>query len=48
MIDKRNNITEWDLVPHRQDVFVGLMSTALNAYMNLLRIPFSFYQMEVN
>jgi hypothetical protein len=55
MIDKRSNITEWDLVPHQQEGFVGLMSTALNAYMNLLcipfsfcQIPFSFYQMAVN
>jgi hypothetical protein len=51
MIDKRSNRTEWDLVPHQQDGFVGLMSTALNAYMNLLRIPFipfSFYHMETN
>src|SRR5512135_1972480 len=51
MIDKRSNKTEWDLVPHQQEGFVGLMSTALNAYMNLLRIPFipfSFDHMEVD
>jgi hypothetical protein len=44
MIDKRSNTTQRDLVPHQQEGFVGLMSTALNAYMDLLRIPFSFYQ----
>src|SRR6266700_33055 len=48
MIDKRSNEIQWDLVPRQQDSFVRLMNTALNAYINLLRIPFSFYQMEVN
>src|SRR6266516_2076599 len=48
MIDKRSNEIQWDLIPRQQDSFVRLMNTALNAYINLLRIPFSFYQMEVN
>src|SRR5947209_20511632 len=48
MIDKLSNEIQWDLVPRQQDSFVRLMNTAMNAYINLLRIPFSFYQMEVN
>src|SRR6266568_690776 len=48
MINKRSNEIQRDLVPRQQDSFVRLMNTALNAYINLLRIPFSFYQMEVN
>lgn len=47
MIAKQSNKTLWDLVSSQQEAFLGLMSTTLNAYMNLLRIPFSFYQMEV-
>ncbi len=48
MIAKQSNRTPWDLVPNQQEAFLGLMSTTLNAYMSFLRIPFSFYQMEVN
>ena len=48
MIDKRSNTTQWDLVPHQPDGFVRLWNSALNAYINLLRIPFSFCQMETN
>jgi uncharacterized protein (TIGR02271 family) len=48
LIDKRSNTTQWDLVPHQQDGFVRLWHSVLNAYINLLRIPFSFYQMDTN
>jgi pyruvate/2-oxoglutarate dehydrogenase complex dihydrolipoamide acyltransferase (E2) component len=48
MIAKQSNRTPWDLVPNQQEAFLELMSTTFNAYMSFLRIPFSFYQMEVN
>ena len=48
MIDRRTNTALWDLVSYQQETFQRLMSTTLNAYMNFLRIPFSFYQTEVN
>src|SRR5712672_1469453 len=48
LIDRRTNTALWDLVSYQQETFQRLMSTTLNAYMNFVRIPFSFYQMEVN
>lgn len=48
LIDRRTNTALWDLVSYQQETFQRLMSTTLNAYMNFLRIPFSFYQTEVN
>ena len=48
MAAKQSNGTLWDLVPNQQEAFVGLMSSTFNAYMNFLRIPLSFYQMEVS
>src|SRR5260221_714818 len=48
LIDRQTNTALWDLVSYQQETFQRLMSTTLNAYMNFLRIPFSFYQTEVN
>src|SRR5258708_10544711 len=48
LIDRRTNTALWDLVSYQQETFQRLMGTTLNAYMNFLRIPFSFYQTEVN
>src|SRR5947209_1103704 len=48
VIDRRTNTTLWDLVSYQQETFQRLMGTTLNTYMNILRIPFSFYQVEVN
>src|SRR3954451_14380373 len=48
LIDRRTNTTLWDLVSYQQETFQRMMGTTLNAYMSFLRIPFSFYQAEVN
>jgi hypothetical protein len=48
LIDRRSNTTLWDLVPYQQETYQRLMRTSLNAYMNFLRIPFSFFQLEAN
>src|SRR6266699_2930610 len=48
LIDRRTNTALWDLVSYQQETFQRLMSTTLNAYMNFLRLPFSFSQTEVN
>jgi hypothetical protein len=48
LIDRRNNTTLWDLVPSQQEAYQRLMRASLNTYINFLRIPFSFYQLEAN
>ena len=48
MMNKQSNPAAWELVPRQQEVFLELMSTTLNTYMDFLRIPFSFFQTEVN